>query len=46
MMLQKKDITPKAIFEEICKANEDKPHYLLRDALEYIKPLDAPRIKI
>ena len=42
---EKKDITPKAIFEEICKANEDKPHYLLRDALEYIKPLDAPRIK-
>ena len=39
---EKKDITPKAIFEEICKANEDKPHYLLRDALEYIKPLDAP----
>lgn len=42
---EKKDITPKAIFEEICKANEDKPHYLLRDALEYIRPLDAPRIK-
>ena len=42
---EKKDITPKAIFEEICKANEDNPHYLLRDALEYIKPLDAPRIK-
>lgn len=44
-VVEKKDITPKAIFEEICKANEDKPHYLLRDALEYIKPLDAPRIK-
>ena len=42
---EKKDITPKAIFEEICGENEDKPHYLLRDALEYIKPLDAPRIK-
>lgn len=42
---EKKDITPKAIFEEICGENEDRPHYLLRDALEYIKPLDAPRIK-
>ena len=40
-----KGISPETIFEEINEANEKKPHYLLRDALEYIKPLDAPRIK-
>lgn len=42
---EKHNITPSTIFEEISKANENKHHYLLRDALEDIKPLDAPRIK-
>ena len=42
---EKQNITPSTIFEEISKANENKHHYLLRDALENIKPLDAPRIK-
>lgn len=42
---EKKQITPNAIFEEIQKANVGKTHYLLRDALAYIKPLDAPRVK-
>lgn len=39
------NITPWKLFENIeesCKAN---PHYVLQDALEYIKPLEAPRIK-
>lgn len=38
-------ITPQAIFDEIEKNNLGKPHFLLRDALEAIKPLKAPRIK-
>ena len=42
---ERKQITPNAIFEEIQKANVGKTHYLLRDALAYIKPLDAPRVK-
>lgn len=42
---EKKHITPNTIFEEISNANENNPHYLLRDALADIKPLDAPRIK-
>lgn len=40
-----KDIKPEQIFDEIAKANEGKPQYLLSDALAYIRPLDAPRIK-
>lgn len=39
------NITPEDIFEQIRKNNEGNKHYLLRDALEAIKPLDAPRIK-
>lgn len=40
-----KNISPEEIFrriEDSCKRN---PHYLLRDALFAIKPLEAPRIK-
>ena len=42
---EKKDITPDSIFKEIEEANVNKPHYLLKDALDAIKPLDAPRVK-
>ena len=42
---EKKGITPDSIFKEIEEANVNKPHYLLKDVLDAIKPLDAPRIK-
>lgn len=38
-------ITPMQIFQEIKENNMQRPHYVLRDALEAIKPLEAPRIK-
>lgn len=40
-----KHVTPEVLFHEIEKACENNPHYNLQSALEYIKPLDAPRIK-
>lgn len=40
----KKNIKPSDIFKEI-KKNRSKITYLLKDALEYIKPLKAPRVK-
>lgn len=42
---QEHGITPHDIFEKIAANNIGKPHYLLRDALAAIKPLDAPRAK-
>ena len=42
---EKKGITPDSIFKEIEEANVNNSHYLLKDALDAIKPLDAPRIK-
>lgn len=44
-VVKEKNITPSAIFEEIEAANIGKQHFVLRDALEAIKPLDAPRVK-
>lgn len=41
----KQGITPSEIFEQIELANEQNERFLLRDALEAIKPLDAPRVK-
>lgn len=38
-------ITPMQIFQEIKENNKQRPHYVLREALEAIKPLEAPRIK-
>ena len=38
-------ITPMQIFQEIKENNKNRPHYVLKDALEAIKPLEAPRIK-
>ena len=40
-----RNITPKEIFEEICKNSEANTRYVLKDALDAIKPLEAPRIK-
>lgn len=40
-----KHVTPEVLFLEIEKACEGNPHYNLQSALEYIQPLDAPRVK-
>lgn len=40
-----KKITPKTIFEEIKRECEANPKFVLSDALEGIKPLEAPREK-
>ena len=42
---ESKNITPEGIFEQIEEANRGKKTYVLKDALDYIKPLDAPRVK-
>ena len=42
---KKRKITPSAIFQEIENSFSKNKDHVLRDALEYIKPLDAPRIK-
>lgn len=40
-----KNVTPEDIFTLIEKNNQGKQRFLLRDALDHIKPLKAPRIK-
>ena len=40
-----KHVTPEVLFQQIETACEKLPHYNLQSALEYIKPLEAPRIK-
>ena len=40
-----KHVTPEVLFKEIEKACKKNPHFILQDALDNIKPLDAPRIK-
>ena len=40
-----KQINPEDIFQQIQDNNLGNKVYTLRDALDYIKPLDAPRIK-
>lgn len=42
---EKRKITPSEIFQEIENSYSKSKSHVLRDALEYIKPLDAPRIK-
>lgn len=44
-VVEERGITPKQIFDEIEVANSGNMRFLLRDALEAIKPLDAPRVK-
>lgn len=40
-----KNISPETLFRDIERECELVPHYNLQSALEFIKPLDAPRIK-
>lgn len=40
-----KHVTPEVLFHEIEKSCEGNQHYNLLSALEYIQPLDAPRVK-
>ena len=42
---KEKNVSPEAIFADIENSNKGKPHFILQDALDYIKPLEAPRIK-
>ena len=42
---EEKGITPENIFDQIKNACKGNPTYNLSDALAYIKPLDAPRVK-
>jgi DNA (cytosine-5)-methyltransferase 1 len=42
---EKRKITPSDIIEEIESGYRKNRDHVLRDALEFIKPLDAPRIK-
>lgn len=44
-IVSSKHITPELLFKKIEQACEKNPHYNLQSALEFIKPLDAPRIK-
>lgn len=44
-VVEERGITPQQIFDEIEVANSSNMRFLLRDALEAIKPLDAPRVK-
>lgn len=39
------NLEPSDIFKKIHEGNENKPTYVLNDALKDIKPLEAPRIK-
>jgi DNA (cytosine-5)-methyltransferase 1 len=42
---EERKITPSGIFQEIENTYSQNKGHVLRDALEYIKPLSAPRIK-
>jgi DNA (cytosine-5)-methyltransferase 1 len=42
---EKRKITPSGIFQEIENSYTQNKEHLLKDALEYIKPLEAPRVK-
>ena len=44
-VMEEQGITPQQIFDEIEAANSGNMRFLLRDALEAIKPLNAPRVK-
>lgn len=44
-IVEEKGITPQAIFDQIATNNKNNKVHTLREALEFIKPLDAPREK-
>lgn len=44
-VIKEKNITPETLFNQIISNNQCNKIHVLREALEFIKPLDAPRIK-
>ncbi len=42
---ESRQITPELLFQKIEQTCKKNPHFNLQSALEFIKPLDAPRIK-
>ena len=44
-VISEKNITPQVIFEQIRKSTQGEKVYTLNDALQDIKPLDAPRVR-
>lgn len=44
-IIEAKQITPEEVFKQIIDNCKDNSVHVLREALEYIKPLNAPRIK-
>lgn len=44
-VIEEKGISPEDIFEQIATANVGKKIHTLEEALQFIKPLDAPRVK-
>lgn len=42
---QKHNITPQTIYEQIEQSISKRPLRVLKEALEYIKPLESPRVK-
>lgn len=44
-VVESKHITAEILFQEIESACEKNPHYNLSSALDFIKPLEAPRVK-
>ncbi len=42
---ENKKITPSDVFQKITNSYQNNKEHVLKDALEYIKPLEAPRIK-
>lgn len=44
-IIEKYSITPDTIFDEISHMNRNRQRFNLADALEYIRPLEAPHVK-
>tara|TARA_X000000950_G_scaffold286858_1_gene397080 strand:+ start:1462 stop:2979 length:1518 start_codon:yes stop_codon:yes gene_type:complete len=44
-VVKSKKISPEIIFNKICLENIKRKKHVLKDALDYIKPLKAPRVK-
>lgn len=44
-VMDEKSVTPEMIFEQITRNCNDHRTFILQDALDGIKPLDAPRVK-
>lgn len=44
-IVKNKKITPSKLFDEIESAAKNNKKHVLKDAIDYIKPLEAPRVK-